>query len=130
MRLDNWLGPIRRLLLVSFRSHWRGLVVCCGLLMKSGSSGTLPNSTVSGSTSTRRFLLSLASFHVLPSHVIFGAFRPRNGEFRDHRRIAALCFPIQFGSRFGWQPPSDFVTEEWQDPMAHTMGLTQPTIRL
>ena len=70
----------------------------------------------------RRLLLSLALFHVLPSHVIFGAFRPRSGEFRHHRRIAALCFPIQFGSRFAWRPPSVFVTEEWQDPMARTMG--------
>ena len=37
MRLDNWLGPIRRLLLVSLLSHGRSLVVCCGLLMKGGS---------------------------------------------------------------------------------------------
>ena len=37
MRLDNWLGPIQRLLVVSFLSHWRSLVACCGLLMKGGS---------------------------------------------------------------------------------------------
>ena len=127
-------------------------------------SGTLPNSTVSGSTSTvsglkcnfkmmtstsyRRLALLLSykvseapwwsqalvavtcmvSRSAFARH--FGAFRPRSGEFRHHRRIAALCFPIQFGSRFAWRPPSVFVTEEWQDPMARTMGLTQPTIRL
>ena len=78
----------------------------------------------------RRLLLSRALFHVLPSHVIFGAFRPRS-EW-ENRGLQSSCDDeiLQFGSRFAWRPPSVFVTEEWQDPMARTMGLTQPTIRL